>query len=73
MKYHIFMKYYSLVFALLGAGLTINDILRHNYGWAIFFVVCTFMDHVAYDYHKNKIEQYRHEKDNSEDSSQMGR
>lgn len=73
MKYHLFMKYYSLVFALLGAGLAINDIYHHNYGWAIFAVVCTFMNHVAYDYHKSKIKQYENKKDNSEDSSQMGR
>lgn len=73
MKYHIFMKYYSLVFVSLGACLAINDIYHRNYGWAIFFVVCTFINHVAYDYHKSKIKQYENKKDDSEDSSQMGR
>lgn len=73
MKYHIFMKYYSLVFVLLSAGLAINNIYHHNYRWAILFVVCTFMNHVTYDYHKNKIKQYRNEKDNSENPPQVGR
>lgn len=73
MKYHLFMKYYSLALALLCAGLAVNDIFRHNYGRSIFYVVCTFMNHVAYDYHKNKIKKYRNEKDNSENPPQMGR
>ncbi len=73
MKYHIFMKNYSLALALICAGLAVNDVFCHNYGWAILSVICTFLNHVAYDYHKIKINQYRNEKDNSENPPQMGR
>lgn len=40
---------------------------------AIAMVVCTFANHLCYNYHKNKIDQYENEKEDSENPSQMGR
>lgn len=62
MKLHHFLKNYCLIVALIGAALTIIDALHRNYLMAIGMVVCTFANHVSYEYHKNKINQYENEK-----------
>lgn len=69
MRLRIFFKYYSLVFALLSAGMTVKEIISHRYGWAIFYLACTFINHIAYNSHKEELKNYNNEKDNSENPS----
>lgn len=69
---NIFMKNYCLVSALVSAALAIYSFCCHDYWWALIFVVFTFIDHVSYDYYKNKVNQHRNEKDNSENPPQIG-
>lgn len=71
MKLHRFLKSYCLVLALMCAVLTVIDALHRNYLMAIAMLVCTFANHLCYDYHKYKINQ--HEKEESENFSQMDR
>lgn len=59
--------------ALMCAVLTVIDALHRNYLMAIAMLVCTFANHLCYDYHKNKIDQYENKKEDSENPSQMGR
>lgn len=59
--------------ALMCAVLTVIDALHRNYLMAIAMLVCTFANHLCYDYHKNKIDQYENEKEDSENPSQTGR
>lgn len=66
------MKNYCLVSALVSATLAIYNFCCHDYWWALIFVVFTFIDHVSYDYYKNKVNRHRNEKDNSENPPQMG-
>nr|DAU91906.1 MAG TPA: hypothetical protein [Caudoviricetes sp.] len=73
MKLHRFLKSYCLVLALMCAVLTVIDALHRNYLMAIAMLVCTFANHLCYDYHKNKIDQYENEKEDSENPSQTGR
>jgi hypothetical protein len=61
------------VLALMCAVLTVIDALHRNYLMAIAMLVCTFANHLCYDYHKNKIDQYENEKEDSENPSQTGR
>lgn len=62
MKLHHFLKNYYLTVALICAALTIIDTFYRNYLMAIALVICTFANHVCYEYHKNKINQYENEK-----------
>ena len=71
MKLHHFLKSYCLVLALMCAVLTVIDALHRNYLMATAMLVCTFANHLCYDYHKYKINQ--NEKEESENSSQMDR
>lgn len=73
MKLHRFLKSYCLALALICGVLTIIDALHRNYLMAIGMVVCTFANHVCYDYHKYKINQYENEKEDGENPSQTGR
>lgn len=73
MKLHHFLKNYCLIVALMCAALTIIYALHRNYLMAIALVICTFANHVCYEYHKNKINQYKNEKEDSENPSQTGR
>lgn len=73
MKLHHFLKNYYLTVALICAALTIIDTFHRNYLMAIALVICTFSSHVCYEYHKNKINQYENEKEDSENPSQTGR
>lgn len=72
MKLHRFFKSYCLSLTLLGAVGTIIATLHRDYLIAIAILIYIFIAHVCYDYHKNKINHYENEEDNSEDSSQMG-
>lgn len=73
MKLHHFLKNYCLALAFACAVFTIIDALHRNYLMAIAMVVCTFANHVCYDYHKYKINQYENKKEDSENPSQTGR
>lgn len=66
------MKNYCLVSALVSAALAIYSFCCHDYWWALIFVIFTFIDHISYDYYKNKVNQHINEKDNSENPPQIG-
>lgn len=65
MKLHRFFKSYYLSLTLLGAVGTVIATLHRDYLIAIAILINTFIAHVCYDYHKNKINQYENEKEDS--------